>query len=255
MKLDNHIAYRFLTDENFWFEIIEAQSEADGEKSKSIDYQATLYNLLTFEKSYTPRLITKTVVEKIDYLKVNRKDKVLDWTVFKDVKEGKYTYIFPDNRLIRICVHKEIVHVFDLTFFFNINSKLEGQSYWTQIYSNRFSGERCEHVDDKRGMATEEYAYKLMCFIHLGEIQEQIIEKGKKWGTRKTGKVINILPFSLIRVDSTWNITSIRTDEFGVKGHFAIRWTGQGRSTPKLVWINPFKKQGYVRKAKKLDNE
>ena len=192
---------------------------------------------------------------KMEYLKLKRKDGVLDWTIFKNIKEGQFTYIFPFNQVMRVVFDANLIHVFLLTFSFDKNSDNQGVARWTLIYMDKVTGQRCSHIGDLRGTITEEIAYRLLCFVHISEIEENIIEKGRKWGTRKQGKIINTLPFDIVRIDSTWNVTSIRTDEFGVKGHFAIRWTGKGRIIPKLVWINPFTKHGYVKKAKKLNEE
>lgn len=254
MKLKNHIAYRMLTDEEFWLEIIEVQLPNEKEKGY-MDKAATLWAMLKPHKNHQPRYLCKTVVEKLEYLKVKRKNDIFDWKVFNGIPKGQYTYIYPDNRLFRVMVTENTVSVMDLKFHFNKNSNLNGQAYWTFLYMDTITGERCGHVHDVQGRKTEEEFYKLMCFIHLSETEENIIESGKKWGTRKTGKIINTFPFDLLRIDSTWNVSSIRIDEFGVKGHFAIRWTGKGRKIPKMVWIDPFRKNGYIRKAKKENNE
>ena len=256
MKLENHIAYRFLTDDVFWVELLEAHHPdliERFENKEDIPQEALgFYKFLAIDSSHRPRYVSGTVMEKLEYLKVHRKNDALDWTVFKDVKDGKFTYIFPNNQLVRVVFESEMVHI--MLMYFNVNDQKtgDGEANWTLVYADRITGKRCDHADTKEGAFTEEVAYKLLCFIHLSEIEEVVIEKGRKWGTRKQGKIVNSLPFDLVKVDSTWNVTSIRTDGFNVKGHFAIRWTGTGRTVPKVVWINPFQKKGYVRKAKKL---
>jgi hypothetical protein len=82
-----------------------------------------------------------------------------------------------------------------------------------------------------------------------------LVEPGRKYGTKKSGKLINTFTdIPLTIVNSKWNITSIRTEGFEVKGHFALRWTGEGRKIPKMVFIEPFQKNGYMRKSMKLNH-
>lgn len=76
------------------------------------------------------------------------------------------------------------------------------------------------------------------------------MKPGEKKGTKKSGKIINELPFPLTIINSKWNVTSVRTEGWYVSGHFALRWTGKGREVAKMVFIQPFEKHGMVRKAK-----
>lgn len=255
MKLDNHIALRFLTDKDFWLELIKFQFPEEIKLQEPTKSMLSLWDSLHIKSNHRPRYITKTVLEKLDFLKVNRKENVFDWTVFKNIPNEKFTYIFPENSVMRVVVIDDVIQIINCDFEFEKGSKLMGVANWTIIYMNRVTGDICSHIeDDERGSRLEAFAYKLMCFVHLSDIEEIEILSGRKWGTRKQGKIINTLPFDLLRIDSTWNISSIRTDGFGVKGHFAIRWSGKGRLIPKVVWIEPFQKKGYKRIAKKTTN-
>lgn len=256
MKIENHIAYRFLTDDVFWIEMLEANyptlvDDFENDKNSIPSEALGFYNFLKITDGHVPRYVSKTVLEKLDHLKISRTNDKLDWTVFKNIPIGKFTYILPNNTVVRILFEENLVHAMYLYFNYRDGSKNNGVAQWNLIFCNRTTGERCDYVKTEKGSFTEEFSYKLLCFVHLSEISELVIEKGKKWGTRKQGKIINTLPFDILRIDSTWNVTSIRTDGFGVKGHFAIRWTGKGRNVPKVVFISPFQKKGYKRIAKK----
>ena len=53
-------------------------------------------------------------------------------------------------------------------------------------------------------------------------------------------------------LDASWYTTIIRSEGFGVRGHFRLQPCGPGRTEKKLVYINEYRKHGYVRRAKLL---
>lgn len=275
MYLKNHIAYRFLTDPDFTMEMIETQYPEEYKslaKKQGFDHLddiakvrvAQLYELANNEnqKSF---LITRTVLDKLDMLKVNRgKDGNFDWSVFSHLKPLKYTFILPpmDDSTGGICIRMKIggktvnegfIELIYLYFNLDKRSRDYGMANWELLYANMTENEPCEHFNHEnvKGKKIDELIYKLLCFMFLSDNEEEIIQPGQKKGTQKTGKIINILPFPLTLVTSKWNITSIRTEGFQVSGHFALRWTGTGRTMPRMVLIEPYEKHGYIRHAHK----
>lgn len=258
MVLKNHLAYKFLENEDMSVDMIRAfmpeqldkflngQELTETEKSQLKTISATLS-----PDDQDAFYITHTILEKVDMLKVKKQDNGhYDWSVFDHLEKQKKTFIFPDNYLIRLY----------------ISSGYLGFCYIDTVPAPEHPGHRQVifhlfhyHQDEKRFSSNwdqdvgelEEQIYKLFCFFYLSENDFIVVEPGRKHGTRKEGKLINSLDVPVTIVNSNWNITSIRTEGFGVRGHFAIRWSGKGRSIPKMVFIKPFKKKGYVRKAKK----
>lgn len=55
-------------------------------------------------------------------------------------------------------------------------------------------------------------------------------------------------------LDSTWFTTLVKSDAFKVRGHFRLQPCGPGMKDRKLIWINDFEKQGYVRNFKRPIN-
>jgi len=258
MVIHKHIAYRFLTDDKLAFEIVEATHSSEWQKllndpdSKVSSKIATLYDLVRKENQ-TPYIITESVLENLSLLKISKKGEHFDWTFFKNLKDQKVTFILPDNVLIRMVIHGEIINLFHLGFNFTTKTREKGEGHmkWIMYFLNRNTGELCEHFEHQDVKDIEETVYKFLCFFYLSDNQEEIIMPGKVHGTRKSGKVLNNFNFPITIVNSKWNITSIRNEGFGVSGHFATRWTGAGRNIPKVVFIEPFEKEGYIRKAKK----
>ena len=91
---------------------------------------------------------------------------------------------------------------------------------------------------------------QMLVYWKMSEPTIQVIDPRKKIGTRKKG-FYNSTPSQLIIVDKNWNVTSVRSGEFDVGGHFRLQPCGKGREERKLIWIKPFKKNGYIRKARR----
>lgn len=293
MKIDNHIAYRFLTDDTFWFEIIETsfpqiKSIEDiltmNKEDKLYQQIINMYHGLCADnnKSY---YITESVTDKLDMLKVSKNTefptvknnfqvdgekeitvgnfgdvvmdegviKTFDWKVFahinrllKDGESRKYTFIMPDNQLVRLISdngYLSFTHITCKNADWNINHGTVG---WCMFWINLKRNVACTHWAHKDVQDVEEYIFKLLCFIYLSDNEEMIIPPGAKHGTRKSGKVINSLKFPLTIVTSKWNITSIRTEGFDVSGHFRLQPYATGT---KMIFIQPFRKHGYVKRA------
>ncbi|WP_294203073.1 hypothetical protein [uncultured Chryseobacterium sp.] len=192
---------------------------------------------------------TNSVLEKLDMLKITNHN----WDFFKNLPDLKHTYIFPDNALLRVVVDQNSIHFIYMKM--HMKDKIGGELKWEVFYIDRKTGERCSHFEHPNVKSIEDFIFRLMCFIHLTENDEVILKPKEKYGTKKTEKLINILPFPITIINSRWNTTTIRTEGFSVRGHFAIRWTGEGRSVAKIVFIEPFEKTGYIRKAKGPDEK
>ena len=161
----------------------------------------------------------------------------------------------PDNKVLRIRKQSSgVLELFWLRFekYKEPKDGVDGKMKWVMLFMNTITGELCEHFDHKDGLEYEELIYKLLCFFYLTENTEEIIAPRSVAGTRKTGKTSNDFNFPLTMVTSKWNITSIRTEGFLVSGHFRLQPKGVGRSEYENIYIAPFEKNGYTRRAKSL---
>lgn len=256
MLLKNHIAYRFLTDSDLWMEMLESQHPNiydDYEKQNRIlpEEIKSLYYCLNSDNN-KPYVVTKSVVEHLDLLKLTKKDDHYNWTVFNHLPDQKVTFIFQDGSFLRMIVTEGTIWFCHLKFNYSKNSNNQGHMNWVMFYIDKKTLELCDHFNHPDVINLEEFVYKFLCFFYLTENSEEIIPPGRVYGTRKTGKTLNDFAFSVTVVTSKWNITTIRTDSFGVRGHFRIQPCGVGRSNYELILIEPFEKKGYIRKAKKL---
>lgn len=265
MQLRNHIAYRFLTDITFLDEIMETCLPYEWNLLTEMDLDldrlpeqvqgkiVTEYDLIDFkdQKAY---YITDTVLDKLDMLKVS---KPFDWTVFKHVEDCRITFIFRKNRLLRMRIYKHMISFVHIEFNYHPKEKQTkheaGQAHFIHFFVDRNTGEQCDHFNhvDLKG-PIETMVYHLLCFFYLSENTERIVSAGKSWGTKKQPDALsNDLPVPVTIVNSNWNVTSIRKEGFGVSGHFRLQPCGWQLSQAKMVFIEPYQKHGYIRRAAK----
>lgn len=107
------------------------------------------------------------------------------------------------------------------------------------------------------GMDAVHWMAWLVClpvFLKYCPLETKIINGGRR--DHHVGqKYVNETNYPIEILDSTWFTTIIRSEGFRVGGHFRMQPYGPGLSLKKLIWIDPFDKQGYTRTAKILTKE
>ena len=89
-------------------------------------------------------------------------------------------------------------------------------------------------------------------FKRFAPIETVIINKETNRRTKlNKEKYVNEVKQDITVIDSNWFTTIIRSKGFGVKGHFGLRACGKNHQDRRVVWIDSYKKNGYIRKAKK----
>ncbi len=112
----------------------------------------------------------------------------------------------------------------------------------------------CEHWMSNDGKSLAPFLYTLMCFVELCDNEIIVVEQKAKYGTKKSGKIINTLPCPITIINNNWNITKVIKGTTVVVGHAQIYWIGQGRILPKLLYKEPFTKGGRtIRSGKELE--
>lgn len=262
MLLKNHIASRFLDKkDDLVMEILEHTHPDEFKKSLDMADKSDRGDLpkeltdtyaLLVNKDNKNYIVTHSVLGLLDMLKVSKDGKNYDWSVFNNIKEGKYTFILPDNKLLRVFVQLNTI------WFFHLEETKETSTTshlgWVMFYFDRHTGEPCEHYSHIDVKTLEPFVYSLLCFIFLTKNDEIELKPGQKVGTKKSGKVINSLQQNITIINSRWNTTVITKGSFGVCGHFRLQPTGIGRMETTLIFIEPFVKSGITRKAKALDH-
>jgi hypothetical protein len=89
------------------------------------------------------------------------------------------------------------------------------------------------------------------------EVETKIVPPGKK-AFHANQKYVNETKSPIEVMDATWFTTFIRSEEFAVGantgGFFRLQPCGKDLKDRKLIWVFPFMKHGYTRKAKVLSD-
>lgn len=98
-----------------------------------------------------------------------------------------------------------------------------------------------------------EMVYGYLVFKKYSDVELEVVCREKT--LRKSGilheKVNNFMGINVTLLDSRWFTTICRNEGFAVRGHFRLQPCKQGGEwTRKLIYINPYTKNGYHRQAK-----
>lgn len=97
--------------------------------------------------------------------------------------------------------------------------------------------------------------FTLVLFLKYCEVETKIIPAGKK-GNHVGTKYVNESRQNIQILDSTWFTTIVKSEGFTVGaetgGFFKLQPYGPNNSQRKLIWVLPYEKEGYTRKAKVL---
>lgn len=211
------------------------------------DYIKRRYIITSFfeEADNKPYLITKKALNDIELIKVGKN---FDFTLLAGIKEQKTTYLINENLCFRFFIDGYFLRVLIL----KRSKKPEG--YWTDylvINMDLVTGDMTD-VDQVMNYDEETYGkdiklfIKCLIFVEIADSELVYINSGQKIGTKRDG-YFNLQPSKVVIVNSTWNKITVRTEGFSVSGHFRLQRYGEGRNEVKLIWIEPFAKQGYIR--------
>jgi hypothetical protein len=94
--------------------------------------------------------------------------------------------------------------------------------------------------------------FTMILFMKYCELDTKLIKANRK--DHHIGiKYVNETKRNIEILDSTWFTTLVKSEGFGVRGHFRFQPYGPNNSLRKLIWIDAFEKEGYTRQAKVLN--
>lgn len=214
--------------------------------------------------------ISRKVQEHADLI---RFDKInLGW--FRNVKAQYGTYILNKNEFYKFWVNESnaihIVHFFnDPDYVGTIDELTNGNPptnlrelrhlpvmKWNSFvirlkdYPNGFMP-----ADPNADNTPQEFFVKLMMFMELSEVVFHNIKHNQKINVSPTSgrnfdnKIKNESGVNVTFVTTNWNKILVVNGEFSVSGHLRIQPHGPKRSEYKLIWVEEYKKSGYIRRA------
>jgi hypothetical protein len=92
----------------------------------------------------------------------------------------------------------------------------------------------------------------LMClFIKYCEVETKVLKPNEKYRDKKKTKYFNETKSSIEILDSTWFTNLVVEGTFPVTGHWKLQPYGPALSQRKLIFIDPYERHGYTRRARK----
>jgi hypothetical protein len=241
LELKNPTRVHVLKDTAFF--AANAYLEAIGEYDVATKNNILNHMLLFLVNPHTKNhLFTKTAQEVVNNIKVSES---FDLEILRTLPENEtllFNFLYGKDRIIYCRWNNNELYVIDLQRYTDKPGIKRGVSLISlKSNSNPFNNTTID-------------AIKCLIFLKLTDPEIIHIAAGKKHGTRKQG-YYNDTSLPVIIVDSTWNKYIVRTEGFGVSGHFRMQRYGKGNTDLKLTWIKPYQKHGYVRlpKAENLE--
>ena len=194
------------------------------------------------------------------------KEKILAMLKHEPIKRsGTFIMYFPNDLTLTIfydletkCTEKEYTENGRIIYF--SKQKIHPYPYllsYTHIdenYATTFRRTK-EKDQDQTGRVNLNTVLGLILFIKYCEVETKLIPPGKET-THRLQRYVNHTKVPIEILDATWFTTLVRSGAFTVGndtgGFFRWQAVGTERSERKLIWVSPYQKQGYTRKAKVL---
>ncbi len=108
----------------------------------------------------------------------------------------------------------------------------------------------------KTGAALITAMRNFILFCHFADVDVKFVARpGSREARRQSGDkdaYVNDTHLNVRHLTAHYYTTICRDESFGVRGHFRMQPFGTGRSERKLIYISPFTKNGYHRRAELL---
>ena len=201
-------------------------------------------------------VLSKSAQDTIDKIKLDKPEKVLS-LIIENADPGGATFLLNKDEFYRYLPvedkgTKDLMCIYMKRVLVN-HTKL-GQpmsDYYITYESWRI---RDGHINHPVNNDLPEILrfIKMMIFIKCSNVEVFEMKPNEKARPpqMRDKKWINKSGFNVILVNSDWNRLYIRTEEFKVRGHLRFQRHGPKNALVKLIWINPYVKQGYKRKVK-----
>lgn len=109
------------------------------------------------------------------------------------------------------------------------------------------------YVNDGRDASYWQSFIILFClFKKYCDVETKILEPKNRRAKVGGNKYLNETDKKVTILDCTWFTNLVVSGKFGVSGHLRWQRYGPNNSLKKLIWIDEFEKEGYVRQAKIL---
>lgn len=188
-------------------------------------------------------LLTDTAQNIVSRIKINEDE--MDFSLFSSIQKGmKKTVLLGNNLCFRyitledsiMCVIFEFDEKSDIVIYFSFILVFNGSA------TLRMDG---EYPHKLKGLYYKRFLQTLI-FLEFSEAEFIELQPNRKYGQRKTGKVVNDSNINITIVNKNWNVITL-SGVFSVSGHFRLQPYGHDRAKRRLIFIEEFTKGGYTR--------
>jgi hypothetical protein len=218
-------------------------------------------------------LLKKSVIEKNKIVCISKpffkafdeNKKVAEklWNLRNEVESEIGVLLVPDNLsyFYYIDNNKELEKVSCIVFLFSNDtflSFLELSYYYDSIKSENImyinkahSFDTIENDESYNVTYTIQIVISYILFKEYAEVELKYLDgKSTKRSNLNNEKIVNEIKFPIEYIDSTWFTTIVHSESFKVSGHFRLQPYGEKLAKRKLIYIEEYEKNGFIRKAK-----
>jgi hypothetical protein len=196
-------------------------------------------------------IITKSAREVIDRIKIDK----VDIEMFANLpKYETWEFMISPDRVFRMMYDGHMLRGMVIW----MEETPDKKGWWFKYHSTGYV------LNHDEGVAVKEAVYRseevdeflelwvrCLVFIQFSEPETVLLQAGRKYGTNRHNRIKNDSKSNYIVVNSRWNSTVIRGEGFTVSGHFRLQACGKGMKDRKLIYVDEFEKNGYVRRSGK----
>lgn len=250
MKINDKHCYKVLENNKEFF----AKAFTDAEKEEIDKYpdspyiSVVDYNIeqLLDVNDKTKYIFSKPVIDTLQTIRI--KDS-FDCNILLSRKTQSGIIVINEKELFAFGYYGLKLRVFHL----DLTKTKKENMIWMSVFSFDLINNK---TIASNNVSEFEWKNFLRCIIYLDflPITTQNIKPSGRFGNHKEGKVLNESDASFVFVSKAWNqeYETLPGVKYLCRAHWGIRWTGKGRTVPKLVFVKSSLKEMHKRPLREL---
>ena len=243
---------KYITSREYMEEYAPLFCEANGihcEDKEAMIHELTQFHSECYDKIFHSFEI-ELISERFESEAINSAERLYDSIKGKNLYE-----LF--GELHGILIHKKHVALYCFTkkgAFLEVFDRF-GDKYMT-AFRYQFDNESIIFLEDKCERGNVDIVMGVSLFVLLfkrfAETRTQLVAPhARRQSVGGEDVIMNRAPFMIRQTDCTWFTEYVREDGFSVRGFWRLQACGPRYSEHRLIYISPFEKKGYHRRARK----
>lgn len=219
------------------------------EESKSELLSFELTSCRKFLNKFKVEFVASTFAEEVQHSREALYHSFSSHTLY-DILGDDNGILVLDNHVVAYCISSQGCFFFILNRFgsfqpecyyvFDIKNGLHPKLKFDNLNTAEFPP---QHIQD---------VVSILMFKKYAQIRTQMIGRHTRiTSLDSNGIIFNDTPFNISQLDITWYTNYVNNDDINVRGFWRLQAYGKNHSDRRLVYIKPFVRHGYHRKAKR----